>query len=109
MIFGYELIINLKDCNNITRKSLNEFIVKLCKFIKIKRFGKCQIVYFGKDKFRGFSLMQFLTTSSVVGHFTKDEAFINIFSCKEFNKIKTLEFVKNWFNTKTLKYNFLRR
>ncbi len=108
-MYGYELIIDLKDCKNITRKSLNEFVIELCKLINIKRFGKCQIVYFGRDRFRGFSLMQFITTSSILGHFTKDKAFINIFSCMKFNKENVLEFIENWFHTNNYKYKFLRR
>ena len=109
MIYGNELIVDLKDCKNITRQSLNKFVIELCKLIGMKRWGKCNIVYFGKDRFKGFSIMQFITTSSILGHFTKTEAYINIFSCKKFDIEKTKEFIKYYFNTNMLKSTFIRR
>lgn len=109
MIYGYELIIDLKNCKNISKHSLDSFVIKLCQLIKMKRFRKCQVVYFGKDRFKGFSLMQFLTTSSIVGHFTKDEAFINIFSCKRYNVREAVRFTCEWFETNQFRSEFLRR
>jgi len=109
MIYGYELIIDLEECKNITKGSLRNFIIELCKSIGMKRFREPQIVYFGSDRFKGYSIFQFITTSSIVGHFTKKEAFINIFSCKEFDKNKTIKFCLDWFKTKKSKNKFLRR
>ena len=109
MIYGNELIIDLKKCKNITRKSLNDFIIKLCKLIDMKRWDKTQIVYFGQDRFKGYSIMQFITTSSVVGHFTKENAYINIFSCKEFDIKETVKFIKDWFLTSHCIHKFIRR
>jgi len=109
MIYGYELIINVKDCKNISRDSLKTFVLTLCKKIEMKRYGDCRIVYFGKDEFRGYSLLQFITTSSIVGHFTESEAFLNIFSCKKFDKNIVIDFVKDWFDSKKIKFWFIRR
>ena len=108
-MYGNELIIDLKNCSNINRKSLRLFVIKLCKEIGMKRYGKCQVVYFGKGKFRGYSLFQFITTSSITGHFTDKDAYINIFSCLDFNKDKVGNFVKNWFKTNEVKTIFNRR
>ena len=109
MIYGYELIIDLKGCSNINKKSLGSFVKELCKLIEIKRWGKTQIVYFGKDRFKGYSLFQFITTSSICGHFTADEVYLNIFSCKEFGVKHTVSFIKKWFSTNNCKYKFIRR
>lgn len=109
MTYGYECIIDVKKCSNINRESLKNLIIQLCKLIKMRRYGKCNIVYFGKDRFRGFSIMQFITTSSIVGHFTDREAYINIFSCKKFNENEVVNFVKNWFYTDKINKTFLRR
>lgn len=75
----------------------------------MKRYGRCQVVYFGKDKFRGYSLFQFITTSSIVGHFTDKEAYLNIFSCKQFDKKEVLIFVKKWFRPDGVKHKLIRR
>lgn len=109
MIYGNELILDLKDCSNIGRKSIGDFIEKLCELIRMKRWGKTQIVYFGKDRFKGYSVMQFITTSSIVGHFTKDEIYLNIFSCKEFDIKEVICFTKKWFVATKCKSRFLRR
>lgn len=109
MIYGNELILDLKNCNNINRKSLTDFLIILCKQIGMKRWKKPQIVYFGKDKFKGFSIMQFITTSSIIGHFTKTEAYVNIFSCKEFDRKLVVKFCKDWFKSDKIKYRFIRR
>lgn len=109
MIYGYECIIDAKKCSNINRQSLKNFVIELCELLCMKRYRKCQVVYFGKDRFKGYSIMQFITTSSIVGHFTKDEAYINIFSCKKFNENEVVNFVRNWFYTDKINTIFLRR
>ena len=109
MTYGYELILDLKNCSNINRSSLRQFVIKLCSLIEMKRYGKCRVVYFGKDRFKGYSVMQFITTSSIVGHFTDSEAFLNIFSCRKFNPNEVIKFSQTWFTANKIKSKFLRR
>jgi len=109
MKYGYETIIDLKGCSGINRKMLKEYVISLVKLIDMKRYGKCNVVYFGKGRFRGYSVMQFITTSSIVGHFTNKEAYINIFSCKKYSVDDVLEFTKNWFNSNKVIYKTIWR
>lgn len=113
-IYGLELILELFDCDLdiITSKSkIEEFIVKICKVIKMKRFGKALIKrfqgggYFGK----GFSFFQFITTSSIVGHFIEKDkiAFLNIFSCNIFDYKKAADFAKKFFKAKKVKIKII--
>jgi len=109
MIYGYELVLDLKGCSNIDRCSLKKYIRSLCLILGMKRYGKCRVVYFGKDRFKGYSVMQFITTSSIVGHFTDSEAFLNIFSCRKFNRNEVIKFSQTWFTANKNKSKFLRR
>jgi S-adenosylmethionine/arginine decarboxylase-like enzyme len=77
----------------------------------MKKFGKASIKrfqgggYFGK----GFSFFQFITTSSIVGHFIEKDkiAFLNIFSCKVFNHKKAANFAKKFFKAKRIKMKII--
>lgn len=109
MKFGYELIIDLKDCKNVTRETLINYSKELCDLIKMKRYGSPRVVYFGEKELAGWTMVQLITTSSIIAHFTKTEGFINIFSCKNFNKTLALSFTKKYFNAKIDDYKKLTR
>lgn len=107
--FGKELILDMFNCSNITERSLQLFLQELHKVTKMKPYGRCLIKMFGEGRFRGFSLFQFITTSSVTGHFTSKDAYLNLFSCKDFDAQEVVEFAKNWFTPETINVKVLRR
>jgi S-adenosylmethionine/arginine decarboxylase-like enzyme len=115
-IFGYELIMDLKDCNvkimNNKRK-LQEYVDRLCELIEMKKYGKCLLEYFGtnKEHTKGYSLMQFIETSSITGHFSEywEKAYINIFSCQPYNKELAVQFTKEFFEASKIKFRYLVR
>jgi len=116
VIYGWELILNLYDCDLeiiSSKKKIAEYADKLCKLIKMKKFGKAQIPYFGHKKphTKGYSLIQLIETSSITGHFSEYEksAYINIFSCKAFDYKKAKEFTKKFFKAKRVKSYFIVR
>jgi S-adenosylmethionine/arginine decarboxylase-like enzyme len=103
-IYGYELIINLGGCNPevlSSKKSLQSYVNRLCDLIEMKKFGKTILKYFGenKDFTKGYSLVQLIETSSITGHFSDkwNTAYINIFSCQEYDHKKARRFTKNFF------------
>lgn len=103
-IYGYELIINLGDCNPeilSSKKSLQSYVNRLCELIEMKKFGKTILKYFGenKDFTKGYSLVQLIETSSITGHFSDkwNTAYINIFSCQEYDHKKARRFTKRFF------------
>ncbi len=115
-IYGYELIMNLYECdiNIITsKKKLKQYIDDLCELIDMVKFGKAIIPYFGENKeyTKGYSLVQLIETSSIVGHFSDiwKTAYINIFSCKEYNHIIAKKFTKEFFGARRLKSRFIIR
>jgi len=115
-IFGYELVINLFecDCKIISSKDkLQEYVDELCKLINMKKYGKTLIPYFGdKEKYtKGYSLVQLIETSSITGHFSDfwATAYINIFSCRKYNHLLAKKFTCQFFKAKRMKTRLLVR
>ena len=115
--FGYELIFDLHGCQDKeslrSKKRLQDFVDKLCKLLKMKKFGKTLIPHFGHDNeiTSGYSLLQFIETSSITGHFSEgmDAVYLNVFSCKPYNVGAAKKFVKDFFKPKKMKVRYLVR
>jgi len=115
-VYGYELVMDLSGCDEkvlTSRKKLQEYVDKLCKLIKMKKFGKTLLPYFGenKDFTKGYSLVQLIETSSITGHFSDfwGKAYINVFSCQKFSHIAAKKFTRQFFGAKKVKNRFLIR
>ena len=115
-IYGKELILDLYKCNPESirsKKKILEYSNKLCKLIKVKKYGKPIIERFALhlDHAAGYSLVQLIESSLVSGHFSElwNGAFINIFSCKDFDDKKAANFAKKFFNAKKIKERILIR
>ncbi len=112
--WGQLMSINLYDCELKLLKSpkkLGEFSLQLCDKIKMVPYGRPMIEKFGKGKLKGYSLIQFIETSTITVHLDEFglRAFIDIFSCKTFDKNVAKNFAKNFFQAKRIKYkNFYR-
>ena len=83
-------------------KAIRSFVVKLCKLIKMHRVGEPEIKRFGHKKLRGYSLMQFIETSCITAHFDEvgNRAFIDVFSCKDFDPKVAVNFCREFFKAK---------
>jgi len=114
--FGTELILDLHGCDPATirsRKKIDTFVRRLCRLIKMKRYGEPLIEHFGHQNpiTSGYSLVQLIETSCVSAHFSegKDSVYLNIFSCKAFDPDQALEFSKDFFGAKRVKRRFVVR
>ena len=109
--YGLELILDLHDCDTRTfkRADIERYCEELCESIDMER---CDL-YFWDDlgvpnedqqtdpKTKGTSAVQFILTSTIVIH-TLDlmkAAYVNIFSCKEFDTDGAAKFTANWFGS----------
>ena len=107
--------IDLVGCNEYVKnpKKIKEFCNKLCKIIKMKKYGPTYLKRFGVGKLKGYSFMQFIETSSITAHFEEQQnphkAFIDIFSCKDFDEKEAADFCKKFFGAKTAKVKILIR
>jgi len=115
-IFGCELILNLYGCNKKainSRQRLKTYSERLCRLIKMKRYGRPLIPYFGLNEphTAGYSLVQLIETSSITGHFSPlwGAAYINIFSCSSFDHKKARQFTKKYFGAKKVVSRLLIR
>jgi len=115
-IYGKELILDLIDCNPKiirSKKKILEYLNKICDLLKIKKYGKPVIKRFGENTAwdKGYSFFQFITGSSISGHFLESEniAYINIFFCKLFDHKIAINFTKKFFKAKKIKNRVLIR
>ena len=109
--YGLELILDLHDCDasQFTRSAIEGFFIELCELIDMER---CNL-YFWDDvgvpeegrqtdpKTKGTSAVQFILTSTIVIH-TLDlvkTAYVNIFSCKDFDADEAAAFTAKWFGS----------
>ena len=114
MNWGVLAAINLYGCDSElikNQKAIKKFIVGICRQIKMRRFGPAIIKRFGKEKLEGCSAMQLIETSSITLHFDeeKNRAFIDIFSCKNFNPKKAEKFSRDFFKASRSKMKILAR
>lgn len=119
--YGYELILDLNGCNPhmFNRQSIKEYFKKLCDQIKMTRcdlhfwddFGVPEEEQQTSPHTKGTSAVQFILTSTIVIHTLEltGAAYINIFSCKEFEKDKAESFSKEWFDANEIHSHFIER
>ena len=89
--WGYHLILDCKSGNNIDDKqNIKKFVKELVKKINMVSVGDPVIEYLAPNDINkaGFSLVQLIETSSIVGHFidSNGDFYLDIFSCKKFEK-----------------------
>ena len=120
--FGYELILNLYECDikKFNRKDIEQYFIEICELIDMNREKLHFWDYEGVPKEKipydtphlvGTSAVQFITTSNITIH-TLDlfkKLYINIFSCKKFDKNKARKFTKKYFCAKKINTKFLIR
>ena len=109
--YGQELILDLHSCDasTFTRRDIERYCQELCDLIDMER---CDL-HFWDDvgvpeeeqqtdpKTKGTSAVQFILTSTIVIH-TLDlmkVAYVNIFSCKDFDTDEAAEFTAKWFGS----------
>ncbi len=119
--YGYELIMDLHGCDVSTfnRTSLDNYFEEVCKAIDMKR---CEL-YFWDDvglppekrqtlpHTKGTSAVQFILTSTIVVH-TLDilsTVYVNIFTCKPFERKVAEELTKEWFGANGCRTHFIER
>ena len=119
--YGFELIIDLHGCDvdTFNRTSLRKYFKALCTAIEME----CCDLYFWDDagvpenerqsspRTKGTSAVQFILTSTIVIH-TLDllkSVYVNIFSCKDFDRDKAEQITKQWFGATECKARLIER
>ncbi len=112
--WGKSLAINLYDCDPaklVDENALRNFVKELIEVINMVAHGPCYVDRFGDGNLHGFSAMQFIETSSVTVHLDDKggRAFIDIFSCKDFDTDKAQNFAKDYYGAKEIAVQVMDR
>ncbi len=112
--WGYHLIYNAYGCDlsAITDKDvIAGFSKTLVNAIKMEAYGEPQVVWFGKGDLEGYTLIQLIETSNIAAHFCNKggEAYIDIFSCAEFDPEVAIAVIKDYFNPQSFNTLFVQR
>ncbi len=121
MSYGKELIIDLHNCNpdKFTRKSIRNYFKDICKVIDMEPEKLCwwDDLYTPEDEKEtephliGTSAVQFIKTSNITIHTLDvlEQAYINIFSCKDFDDYDARYFSIGWFEGHMVNWQIIRR
>ena len=112
--WGIEALINISDCNEHLIKDpefVKQFIIDLCEFIDMKRYGEPIVERFGSGNLLGISFVQLIHTSCIVGHISEETktVYLDIFSCKSYKPKETAEFAMNYFKGKSVELKTILR
>jgi S-adenosylmethionine/arginine decarboxylase-like enzyme len=104
------------DCNldKMTNKNnIKLFIKELVESIDMVAVGDPWIekTAIGIPEKEGFSLYQLIVTSNISAHFVDipKQIYLDVFSCKEFDKNIVIELVNKFFSPKHINQNFIIR
>jgi len=107
--YGKELILDIHNCDpsTFTRNSIKNYFKELCTLIDMERCKLCWWDDYGvppeeretEPHMKGTSAIQFIKTSTITIHTLEllQNAYVNIFSCKEFDSDLAKKFTKKWF------------
>ena len=113
--WGKHLILDCAGCNffliNDTT-NIRKFIKELVNRIDMTAHGEPQIELLlpGTDN-EGYSILQMITTSNITIHFVNKtkEAYIDVFSCKEFDTTLVEKVVNKYFEPTSIRTTILAR
>jgi len=116
--WGYHLIVDAADLDATAvddHDTIFNFTKQLVKDIDMVAYGEPQIVRFGSGNKAGYTLVQLIETSNICAHFVPDDLeggnamYLDVFSCKPFDKLVVLELIKKYFGAKSMRHKFMDR
>lgn len=114
MSWGFHLTLDVAKCNSVSIRSkslIYQFSKKLVKDIDMKPYGEPQIIMFGTGNKKGYTLLQLIETSNISAHFCEEDNgfYLDVFSCKEYDKKVVVDIVKKYFEPEYIKMNYFER
>jgi|TARA_R110000868_G_scaffold330021_1_gene590941 S-adenosylmethionine/arginine decarboxylase-like enzyme len=105
--WGSELTLDCGKCDPLLIKDaehIKAFARDLVVAIDMKAFGDPIVIHFGTEDKMGYTLVQLIETSNITAHFSEDtgSAFINVFSCRTFDKQVVSKVVLKYFKPRLI-------
>jgi S-adenosylmethionine/arginine decarboxylase-like enzyme len=101
LYWGKHLLINAYRANSnvLCKNAITTFSKELVLAIDMIPYGEPQVVHFGDDNKKGYTLQQLITTSNITGHFcdSSKDFYLDVFSCKEYNEKIVYELIVKHF------------
>ncbi len=114
--WGYHLVLDCRGCDIdviTSEERLAKFVKIVVNAIDMKSYGEPLLVHFAEHnpEAAGYSLLQFIETSSITGHFVdkNGDTYLDIFSCKKFDPEDAIRVVQEFLQPRCIKSQFLIR
>ena len=112
--WGYHLSVDCAGCSDSIKREdrLVAFAKDMVRALEMRAYGEPLVVMFGEDpRSTGYTLVQLIETSNITGHFCdySGEAYIDIFSCKQFAPETALDVIVRYFAPQDYKSAFTER
>ena len=99
--WGKHLIVDVRKANSkvLCGRAITDFSNRLVKAIDMKAYGSPQVVHFGVDNKKGWTLVQLIETSNITGHFCDDtkDFYLDVFSCKDYDEKVVVQMIRDVF------------
>lgn len=114
--WGYHLMLDCGNCELLKmtdKDNIKNFVQELVIAIDMVAIGNPWIerTAIGIPDKEGFSLYQLIVTSNISAHFVDvpRQIYLDVFSCKNFDRNVVIEIVKKYFNPEKINQNFVIR
>jgi len=114
--WGYHLMLDCSGCDTVSMTNkhiISLFVTELVEKIDMVAVGDPWIerTAIGIPDKEGFSLYQLIVTSNISAHFVDEprQIYLDVFSCKEFDRDVVCSVVEKYFNPSRIKTNFIAR
>lgn len=111
--YGKHLVLSATNCNEnlLSADVIARFLRDLVDRIDMVAYGDPLVARFGQGIEEGISGVQLIETSAIMVH-TNDMArdlYLDVFSCKGYNELDVIAFVREVFETDDINYQTLLR
>jgi S-adenosylmethionine/arginine decarboxylase-like enzyme len=111
--YGKHVVLSATNCNQklLDVEAISSFLIELVDRIDMVAYGAPLVARFGTGIEEGISGVQLIETSAIMVH-TNDMArdlYLDVFSCKGYNEVDVVNFVREYFGTGEINYQTLLR
>lgn len=114
MAWGWMLSLDMSRCckkaidNPVVIKAFTQHLIR---DIDMIAYGPTHLMKFGSGNKSGYSMFQMIETSNISAHFCDEsgDSYIDIFSCKPYDKEVVKKLAVEYFNPKVIKEHYIER